>query len=231
MAFDQSAITGADATYDRSQLHVSWTSTAPAGTWYQVYVGRKLLWYGQATNASVPAPSHRTQVDVGAVDATERAVDFAASLPAPPVDRVTLAWQGGAFQDSSIAGFRVYADGFGMGGFGEGGYGAGDPLGVVLAYTPGVYTDGFGSGGFGDGGFGSAAGDYSWTSGSLANGDWAFAIVPFDASGNEGDPAYASATISAPPAPPAANASGKRLTYSYNATTHVATLNWLASPE
>jgi hypothetical protein len=101
----------------------------------------------------------------------------------------------------------------------------------VLAYTPGIYTDGFGYGGFGEGGFGSAAGSYSWTSQSLAGGDWSFSIVPYNAAGNEGAAVVGSATISAPPNPPAMNALGKRLTVSYNATTHEATLTWLASPE
>jgi hypothetical protein len=232
MAFDQAPIVAVDASQSRGQLHLSWTSTAPGGSWYQVYVGRKLSWSGISTTATVPAPPHRANVDVGVVGATERAVDFSASLPAPPSDRVTLAWQGGTFQDDGIAGFRIYADGYGSGGFGEGGFGSDDPpLATVPAYTPGVYTDGFGSGGFGDGGFGAAAGSYSWTSGSLTNGDWTFAVVPFDTAGNEGEPAYQSATIAAPPGPPAFNAAGKRLSVSYNPTTHVATLAWLASPE
>jgi hypothetical protein len=234
MAFSQTSITSVSPpVWSRGQIHLSWTSTAPAGTWYQVYVARKLAWFGQATNATVPGPSDRSQVDIGSVDSAERAADLSASLPAPPSDRVNLKWSGGTFQDANIVGFRIYAQsGFGSGGFGDGGFGMGSPpIGNVLAYTPGIYTDGFGYGGFGEGGFGSAAGSYSWTSQSLAGGDWSFSIVPYNAAGNEGSPVVGSATISAPPNPPAMNPFGKRLTVTYNATTHEATLAWLASPE
>lgn len=233
MAFDQSTITEASATWDGPQVHASWTSTAPAGTWFQVYVGRKLAGWTKARSLTVPAPTHKSRIDVGAVLPSERAVDLSATLPASPSDRVTLSWQGGTFQGDGIAGFRVYGGGgFGSGGFGSGGFGTGStPLATISAYTPGVYTDGFGFGGFGDGGFGAAAGSYSWTSDALANGDWTFAVVPFDSAGNEGAPVTATATIAAPPEPPAADATGRRLTYSYNQATHIATLAWLASPE
>jgi len=232
MAFDQTNITGVDPpSWGRGQLHLSWTSTAAAGSWYQVYVGRKLMWYGQAKEATVPGVPYRAQVDVGVVDASERAVDLSASLPAPPNDRVTLSWQGGTFQDAGVVGFRIYADGFGSGGFGEGGYGSdGSPVGRVLAYTPGVYTDGFGSGGFGSGGFGAAAGSYSWTSDALANGDWTFRVTTYDSAGNEGSSLTTTATISAPPQPPARDALGRRLAYTYDPATFKATLSWLASP-
>ena len=81
MAFDQSAIASVSPPASANgQTHLSWTSTAPAGSWYQVYVDRKLAWFGRATSADVPAPGRRARVDVGVVGASERAVDFSASL-------------------------------------------------------------------------------------------------------------------------------------------------------
>lgn len=233
MAFDETLVAAvAQPAWDRGQIHLSWTSTAPDGSWFQVYVGRKLAWFGRPTQASIPAPPSRARIVIGAVPAAERSTDFSATLPAQPSDRVTLAWQGGTFEGPDIAGFRIYADeGFGMGGFGAGGFGQASPVATVLAYTPGVYTDGFGYGGFGEGGFGAAAGSYKWTSDALSAGGHAFAVVPFDAQGDEGEAAVASTTIVAPPNPPARDAMGRRLTYTYDPTTHVATLAWLASPE
>lgn len=221
MAFDQSPITGAAEARDGHQVHLSWTSTAADGSWYQVYVGRRLTWHGRTTSATIPAPQYREQVAIGVVGPTERAVDFSASLPAPPIDRVTLAWRGGTFQGDAST-FRIYADGPGT---------SHKLLGSVPAYTAGIVTDGFGVGGFGDGGFGAAAGSYSWTSGSLANGSWTFTVVAVDSAGNEGSTATQTATIAAPPNPPAVSPTGKRLTLAYDPATFKATLTWLASPE
>ena len=78
----------------------------------------------------------------------------------------------------------------------------------------GIITAGFGLGGFGSGGFGQSAGNYSWTSGPLAAGTWTFAVVPYDAAGNEGSAQPTTVTITAPPRAPAAFAgTSTRLQY------------------
>jgi hypothetical protein len=167
----------------------------------------------------------------------EEQTDFSSSLPSAPHRRAKLSWLGGTFEGADIAGFRVYdsaaATGYGDGGFGFGPYG-GITLGAletdITAYPSGIYTDGFGLGGFGLGGFGAAASTYDWTSQPLTSGTYYYAVVPYDAAGNLGTAAVTSVTIAVPPLPPALDAENLRLTYTYDATPHEVTLNWLASP-
>lgn len=230
MSFDQSVITEVQSPiYAGGQLWLSWTSTAPSGTWYQLYLGRKLAWYGQATHVGIVSPQGRQRVDVGSVAATEKDTDFSSSLPATPQDRAKLAWQGGTYLDASgnddILGFRVYGESSPGGGINFA-----TPLATVPAYPGGIITDGYGLGGFGQGGYGRAANSYTWESAPLRSGTWHYSVKSYDAAGNEGTAAAGSVTIAVPPQPPARNAAGSRLTYTYNATTHQVTLNWLASP-
>lgn len=226
MAFDQASITEVRAYRDGPELVVEWTSTAPEGTWFQVYDGAKLRKTTTARRVHIPVPKARASLHVGTVDAAEAALDLSDSLPSTPPDRVRLDWSGGTFLDPDIAGFRVY-----------GSPSPGDAvdydsaLADVPAYTMGVATDGYGVGGWNQGVYGHAAASYSWTSPPLANGDWTFAVVPYNVAGNEAaSPVEVTETVVGAPKAPAANSSGKRLTYSYNSTTHVATLSWLASP-
>ena len=95
-----------------------------------------------------------------------------------------------------------------------------------------MITDGFGMGGFGDGGFGRAASSYEWHSGPLASGTWEFAVVPFDRAGNaQGIPQIVSVALRRGPRPPAVDANGVRLSYSYSGpATRLVTLSWPASP-
>ncbi len=204
-------------------------SSAPTGTTFQVYANSTLSWHGFARSTILPAPRSgvRTRYDVGTVDPDEGLEDFSADLDPPPGDgsRVFLEWPGGRYLGIDIVGFYVYAS--------SAPGGAVDYstiLATVPAYVQGFATDGYGQGGYGSGGYGSTGSNYSWTSGPLAGGTWNFAVKPFDAAGNLGTARTQSAVVEAPPNPPARNAAGKRLTYTYNATTHVATLAWLASP-
>ena len=227
MAFSQTAILDATATRDDAQLVVAWSSSAVAGTTYQVYVNRVLAWHGTATRCVLPWPTvSPVQVDIGTVGATEATTNFAASLPAVPGGgrRASLSWLGGNYLGSTIAGFHVYGPatgtGFGSGGFGASGFGVAmtlsSPLDSITAYPQNVPADGFGMGSFGQGAFGHAASSFTWLSSPLANGGHYFAVAPYDAAGNDGAASYSYVAISAPPAPPAADSSGKRLSYAFN---------------
>jgi hypothetical protein len=228
MAFSQTTITDARAARDGVDLLIVWSSTAPAGTLFQVYVSGMLAWHGTARSCVLPAPpaGEPTRIDVGTVAATEGLTDFSADLPAPAGggNRVLLEWIGGLYLGADLAGYRIYS---GTSPGGAVSYAA--PVATVAAYTQGIVSEGYGDGGYGDGGYGDGSSGYSWTSGPLAGGTWNFAVRPFDEIGNEGAASTYSAVIAAPPPPPAANAAGKRLTYTYNGTTHSATLAWLAS--
>ena len=230
MPFDQSSIVEVLPPYwDGSTLQLSWRSTAPAGTTFQVYVGRRLAWYGTARWVALTMPDSRVRVDVGAVGPGEATVDFSASLPPAPDDRVTLEWLGGSYLDPTggddVRGFRVY-------GSRRAGWGVDltEPLAEIAAYPGGTPIDGYGLGGFGQGGFGRSASTYRWTSPALGSGAWTFAVTSFDAAGNEGEPSIMTASIAAPPRPPAASADGSRLRCDYDPATRQATLSWNPSP-
>jgi hypothetical protein len=239
MAFSQATITGINPpVYSGFQVYLSWTTSSPAGTWFQVYLDDALAWWGQTTTATlVLGSTGPTRVDIGTVDPGEEQTDFSADLAAAPARRAELSWLGGTFEGADIAGFRVYettsATLYGSGMFGAGPYG-GISLGTlevdITAYPSGIVTDGFGFGGFGYGGFGSAAGTYSWISDPLANGTYYYAVVPYDSAGNLGTPAVTSLVIAGPPAPPALFGDGLRLHYTYNPSNHEVTLLWNASP-
>lgn len=230
MPFDQSTIVDvAPPVWDGSTLQLSWTSTAPPGTTFQVYMARRLAWSGTARWVSLTMPDSRVRVDVGAVGAGEGDVDFSAALPGATADRVTLSWLGGTYLDPTgrddVQGFRV---------FGPPAPGAAvdytAPLTEIPAYPGGHPIDGFGVGGFGRGGFGRSASSYSWTSQTLSGGGWTFAVASFDAAGNLGEPTTATTTIAAPPRPPTADPGGARLRISYDPATRQATLSWNPSP-
>lgn len=230
MPFDQSTITEVlPPAWDGSTLQIEWTSTAPPGTIFQVYIDRALAWRGASRWVAITMPRSRVRIDVGAVGPGEASTDFSATLPQAPRDRVELDWLGGTFLDPTgrddVQGFRVYGSPL---------PGAGvdysSPLATIQAYPSGVITDGFGLGGFGQGGFGRASSSYRWTSPPLASGDWMFAVAPFDAAGNQAPPMLASAAIQAPPRPPGAGADGSRLSCAYDPATRRATLSWNNSP-
>jgi len=237
MAFSQTGITDVRATPDGPDLFVAWTSTEPAGTTFQVYVDRRLAWYGASRRCHVPIPAgslgRNVWIEVGAVGPDDPTRDHSSSLVAPGgrSERAQLSWSGGTYLDPTgrddLGGFRVYAS-----------PAPGTPVdptsavASVAAYPGGWINDGFGKGGFGATGFGRAATPYRWRSGPLASGVWQFAVVPFDEAGNaRGVGQVASVTIKAAPRPPAQAPGGPRLTSAYSGPAdRRATLQWLPSP-
>lgn len=237
MAFSQSAILDVDLQPDGTDLLISWTSSASVGTSYQVYVDHRLTWSGRAKRCQVPMPSsssHRNiWVDVGTVAPGESTLDFSSQLSSLQlgVGKATLSWNGGTYLDSSgadqVQGFRIYqspsaglAVDFNF------------PVADLPAYPGGWVSDGFGLSGFGSGGFGRAGSSYQWTAMGLSTGLWQFCVIPYDPVGNNRGPGQSSSiTIQTAPLPPAPDATGRRLTYSYDGpSTRLLTLNWLPSP-
>ncbi len=182
-----------------SQVYLSWTSSSPSGTPFQVYVNQRLAWAGRRLSTWIPIPSGPVRIDIGAVAPGEEGLNFASSLPEAPSRRAQLTWQSGAYKGADLAGFYVH-----------GSDAPGGPvdtstvLADITAYPAGIATDGFGVGGFGSGGFGHAASNYTWTSGPLAAGTWTFAVAPYDSAGNVGASSTTTVTIAAPPRAPAA---------------------------
>jgi len=228
VAFDQSAISHVRwATLDVDIL-LEWDSSAPGGSIYQVYESGRLAWSGTATSCVLPSPAQDpARIEVGVVDPGEQFDDLSASLPAPPGGgrHATLKWEGGSYLAADLVGFNVYS---GITAGGAVNYTT--PLAYVEAYPQGIASDGYGLGGYGEGGYGQAIGSFTWRSEPLSGGTWNFAVVSVDRAGNEGTAVTTSVAINAPPLAPATNPAGLRLTYTYNATTRVPTLNWMASP-
>jgi hypothetical protein len=224
MGFSQSTITAVNPpVYTGFQVSLSWQTSSPAGTWFQIYIDAALAWWGQTTAARIALPnSGPVRVDIGTVLPGEEQTSFSGSLTPPPPNQASLSWLGGTFLDTDIAGFQIFgsdtAGGFGVNGFGSGPFGEIDlteALADIIAYPSGVYTDGFGLGGFGGGGFGQSAGTYIWTSEPLTRGNWSYAVLPYDSAGNLGTAALTGVTITCPPLPPALFSDNTRLHYTY----------------
>jgi hypothetical protein len=227
VGFSQSSIvqiyppvwTGAD-------LLISWQSTSPAGTWFQIYLNRTLAWWGQQQSAAVPMPTTLQRIDVGTVLAGEETTSYAADPPTLYNYFAELQWLGGTFESQDIQGFYVY-------GASQPGAAVNfaAPLATIQAYTPGVVTDGYGLGGFGYGGWGEAAATYGWVSGALTSGTWNYAVAPFDTLGNVGPALTISVVIAVPPLePPFFPGTLTRLEYTYDPLTYEVTLHWEPSP-
>jgi hypothetical protein len=233
VAFDQSTISDVRIMPHGNDLLVSWTSSAPAGTRFQVYVNGRLMKSTPQRSTRIPVPSEDATIQVGTVGPTEGAKDFSASLPALPgtsSHRPEITWYGGTYLDASgnddIAGFRIYRSAAPGGAVDYS-----TPVAAVAAYPGGVIRDGFGFGPFGLGGFGKDASFYRWKSSWLPNGIWTFGIRAYNGAGLEGPADEQVITIAAAPAPPLpAKAGAPRLSYTYNAGTRVVTLAWPASP-
>jgi hypothetical protein len=191
MAFSQATIQEVFPPLRRgAEVFLSWSSSAPSGSWFQVYVNGQLAWWGVRTWTWVPVPSGPVRIDLGAVAAGEETTDwsraigygsggygldpFAAAdlLPAAPSRRAQLSWSGGYFLGATLAGFHVYGESTPGGGINYG-----QALATIAAYPAGIDTSGFGLAGYGSGGFGLAAGTYTWASGPLSSGTWNFALV------------------------------------------------------
>jgi hypothetical protein len=237
MAFSQSGIVDVRVVADGPDLFVAWTSSVPAGAIFQVYVDRRLAWYGASSRCHVPIPTgdpgRNIWVEIGTVDADEPTADYSSNLVAlgNRSERAVLSWSGGTCLDPTgqddIQGFRIYQS-----------PSPGAPVDLttlvdsVVAYPGGWINDGFGKGGFGGGGFGRAATLYNWQSGPLASGAWQFAVLPFDKAGNRGGSGLSvTVTINAAPLPPAMNDGQARLASTYAGPSNPQlTLNWLPSP-
>lgn len=231
MAFDSSVVTNLAIRRDETDMLVAWSTTAPVGTYFQVYQDHRLVWVGSALRVHLPYPDGIVNIDVGAVDDDEIRDDLSASLPAIVGSGavVELTWLGGSYLDSTglddVQGFHVYS-----GTVAGGAVSYTTPVATIPAYAGGVILDGFGLGGYGGGGFGRSESSYSWRSDRLGVGTWNFAIKSYDAAGNEGTAATVSKAITGPPRPPEPTDDGARLTRSYVSGTRVVTLSWLASP-
>ncbi len=226
MSFSQSSITRVHPPVQHgTQLLLSWTSSAPEGTLYQVYLNQQLVWSGVGLSCSIPLPMAISRIDIGAVGTGDTQVDFASELAPSPARQAALSWLGGTYQGVEIAGFHIYGEQTSGGGIDYT-----TILATVPAYVAGVITDGLGYGGFGQGGFGQSAGAYSWTSKPLSGGTWNWGVKPFDTAGNEGPAQAATVTIVAPPLPAFPFSNMTRLQHTYNSSTKQATLNWNASP-
>jgi hypothetical protein len=151
MAFSQATITSVDPpVYVGFQVFLSWTSSSPAGTWFQIYLNDALAWWGQVTRATlILGTVGPIRVDIGTVDAGEEQTDFSSSLAPAPARRAELSWLGGSFEAPDLAGFRVFGSDVA-----GGSVDMSRILSDITAYPSGILTDGFGFGGFGDGGFG-----------------------------------------------------------------------------
>lgn len=252
MGFSQATITAVNPpVYSGAQVFISWLTTSPSGTWFQIYLNESLAWWGTSTRATLMIPNDTVdRIDIGTVLPGEQQTNFASSLPPAPERRVQLQWLGGTFESSTIAGFKVYGSDA-PGGWGAGHWGAGpwseidltNVLANITAYPQGLPMDGWGMGGWGEGAWGSAASTYTYTTAALWSGNWSFVIIPYDEAGNNGTPAYIGATVAVPPREPALFTDNKRLHYQWSSPwgagpygmgpyggSDSVTLTWNASP-
>jgi len=237
MGFSQNGIVDVRLVADGPDLFVAWSSNVAPATIFQVYVDRRLAWYGTSSRCHVPVPAgdsgRNIWVEVGIVDAGEPTTDYSSQLIAPRnrSERAVLSWWGGTYLDPTglddIQGFRIYQSPT-----------PGMPVDLtmavdfVVAYPGGWINDGFGKGGFGNGGFGRAATLYQWQSRPLASGDWQFKVLPIDRAGNvSGTGSSVTLTINAAPFPPAMNENQTRISSFYAGPSNPQlTLNWQPSP-
>lgn len=227
MAFDQASISDVTPSRSGTELLVTWASSAPPATVFQVYLDNVLAWNGTDRAVHLPWPTGRNlRISVGTVGIGEEDDDFSASLPALDPTFKDLTWEGGTFLAEDIVGFNIY-----RATTAGGAVDYATVIKTIPAYPAGVITDGYGMGGYGHGGYGHAASIYTWQTPSLSNGSWTFAVAAFDEAGNEPvSPATVVVVIAAPPRPPAADDRGRRLSYAYDELSQIVTLSWLASP-
>ena len=202
-----------------AELMIAWRSPAPPGTWFQVYLDRRLAWFGQGRSCFVPTPPPGTRVDIGAVPAALAAQDLSGTLaPAPGSgDQAVVTWAGGPYLEPGVAivAYEVYSS-----------PGPGRPVdltaaaGEVAPSSGPEVADGFGMGGFGAGGWGSTGARYSWTSPRLAAGTWQFAVAALDVLGRRGVVTTVTIVVLGPPGPPT------DMRAAYSPTTRAASLTW-----
>jgi hypothetical protein len=216
---------------DGTGIHVAWDSTAPPGSWYQLYINGRLVWWGQQTSADVaysPASGERVYFTVGTVGAAVVDVDFSYLITLPG-NRADLSWYGGRYLCPRLKRFRVYSSpGPGLA------VSFARALASVEAAPGGLWDDGWGRGRWGAGGWGYSDIHYTWTSPPLVPGTWTFAVTSLDDAGNETAHADAPTVVQVivgPPGSPPPRADGRRMwIQSYDATTHQFTLAWNPVP-
>ena len=107
MSFSQSTITSVNPpVYNGFQVYLSWKSTSPAGTWFQIYLNEQLAWWGQTTQATLMlGTTGPVRVDIGTVSPA-KSRPASPPLPSAPARRAELSWLGGTFESTDIAGFQ-----------------------------------------------------------------------------------------------------------------------------
>lgn len=225
MPFDSSAISDVSYKVVGASLRISWVSTAGALAIHQIYVNGRLQWHERGLQAAIPIPSTNSRIEIGAVGTGEGLTDFSAGFPPAPKSRAVLTWQGGTFEGADIQGFRIYGEATPGGGLD---YDA--PLADIQAYVEGAVSDGYGVGGYGLGGYGSSPASFSWESQPYhPSGSYTFAVVPFDSTGNEGDPLTTVVALTSPPLEVPLYSDGLRLHRVYNQPAKTVAISWQAS--
>jgi hypothetical protein len=202
-------------------LIVSWTTALPTESAYQLYCDGKLAWHGIEPIARLPWPSKKCRVELVTVPIAQRHVAVPSVLPAAVKPRARLQWRSGTYQATDIAGFAVYA------GTVAGGSVSYAARAGYVPYRDGTTSQGgWGAGGWNQGKWNDAATNFEWISAPLGVGTWNFAVKAVDLAGNEGSASTASVALTASPPAPQADAYGRRLRYTLNASTRVPTLIW-----
>lgn len=203
-------------------FRVSWESSDPPGTWFQVYLNGRLAWSGSEQVADVASPivGRRIALDVLAVDRQDAAKDLSSYL-ATRLDCAYLQWADVGDADR----YDIYC-----------GTAPGDttpdyttPVGSVPARPFGMVLGGWGVGTWGGGFWGTGSTLYRWSSAPLAGGDWTFGVKAVDAAGISGPAVEETVTITAPPSAPPVSAAGLFLTGVYDALTATLVLTWQPS--
>jgi len=222
----QSTITGVTVSQGDGTTRVTWTSTEPAGTWFQVYLGGRLAWSGTARSCvlATPAASRPVPGAILAVPTGQQTRDFASLLPAQPGggSRAVVRWLGGAYL-GDVSEYLVYRSAAAGGSVS---YAA--PVAIVPA-RPGGDADGAGLGPAGEGGAGDAATVYEYGEVPPGPGAWKYGVKARDYGGALSAAIEFTVNVAMPPLPPPPFADRTRLHGSYNAGTRVLTLTWQAS--
>lgn len=215
MAFDSSVITRVypPAPTSPGAVRLRWEASSPAGTTFQVYASGLLVWAGAATTCVIPTPSGKVRIEIGAVGAAEKDLDFSGSLQPAPLDRATITWTGGPALGDDLAGFHVY-----QGASAGGPIDYSRPVATIPAYAGGKPVAGV------------SESSYRWVSPPLRSGSWSFGVRSFDVNGNEGAAMEGVVVVAIPPEPPTRDGNGVRLTYVYDPAAFTVTLSWLPSP-
>lgn len=206
MAFDDAGITVTVTPLPATaEVLVTWSSSWPDGTWYQVYLDAVLIGATQRRAMVLPWPgtaTGRAWVHVGAVPASEVAVVQPPAAPAAlgTGARPVLTWKGGMYQKVAgrdVAGWTIFR--------GRAPGGAVDtaaPVGAVPAQGVVGPEGGWGVGGWGTGGWGRPRRTYQFRDQTLAGGTWNYRITPVNDQGQPGAGSDVSVAVTAPPRSP-----------------------------